>query len=273
MTPAAPAPTVHQRSHGRARVSFVAIDGGIRLSRLEQAGSAKAFVLDGDQVVFLNTSGGLTGGDSLSLALEVPAGGRITATTQTAERVYRAGDGHARIEVGARVGAGGHLDWLPQETILFDRCAATRHTDIELAPGASCLAVESLVLGRAAMGETVGAMAFRDTRQVRRAGRVIHLEPLHLTTAHLGPRTALLGQARAAASVVMVAPGAADALGPVRAILTEPGVSAAASAPQTHDGARLTVRLMAADAWPLRRQLVRLLTLLRRSPPPRVWQI
>jgi urease accessory protein len=263
---------IHQRSHGRATVGFVASAGRMRLARLEQAGSAKAFVLDGDQVVFLNTSGGLTGGDRLAFALEIPAGGRLTATTQTAERVYRAGDCHAQIDVSAQVGAGGHLDWLPQETILFDASAAHRRTVIDLAPGATCLAIESLILGRAAMGETVGALDFRDTRLIRRAGRPVHLEPLHLRTAHLGDRSALLAGARAAASVVLIAPGAADALDPVRAILTEPGVSAAASAPETHDGARLTVRLMAAEAWPLRRQLVRLLTLLRRAPPPRVWQ-
>lgn len=267
------APLVHQRSHGRACVGFVANAGRMRLARLEQAGSAKAFVLGGDQVVFLNTSGGMTGGDRLAFALDVPAGGRLTATTQTAERIYRAGEGHAQISVSAQVGAGGHLDWLPQETILFNGSAAARRTVIDLAPGASCLAVESLVLGRAAMGETVGALDFRDTRLIRRAGRPVHLEPLHLRTDHLGQRTALLNGARAAASIVLIAPGAADALDAVRAILTEPGVTGAASAPQTHDGARLTVRLMATDAWPLRRQLVRLLTHLRRSPPPRVWQI
>jgi urease accessory protein len=272
--PVAPAAlaTIHQRSHGRATAGFVHSGGRMRLARLEQVGSAKAFVLDGDQVVFLNTSGGLTGGDRLAFVIEVPASGRVTGTTQTAERVYRAGEGRARIDVAARVGAGGHLDWLPQETILFDRSAAIRRTVIDLDPGASVLAVETLVLGRAAMGETVRAVDFRDTRLIRRAGRPVHLEPLHLGTDRLGPRAALLASARAAASVVLIAPGAADALDPVRAILTEPGVSAAASAPETHDGARLTVRLMAAEAWPLRRQLVRLLTLLRRAPPPRVWQ-
>jgi len=269
----APDPAPHQRSHGRAGVAFVATDGQMRLARLEQSGSGKAFVLDGDQVVFLNTSGGLTGGDSLAFSLDVPARGRLAATTQTAERVYRAGDGRAQIDVTAHVGTGGHLDWLPQETILFDQCAATRRTVIELAPGASCLAIETLVLGRAAMGETLGGLDFRDTRVIRRAGRPVHLEPLHLRTTHLGARAALLGGARAVASVVLIAPGAADALDPVRAILTEPGVSSAASAPQTHDGARLTIRLMANDAWPLRRQMVRLLTLLRQAPPPRVWQI
>lgn len=262
-----------QRSHGAARVGFVAADGRVRLASLRQEGSAKAIVLPGPdgmpEVVFLNTSGGLTGGDRLAFRAEVPAGGRVTATTQTAERVYRSPAGRAEVEVALSVGAGGHLDWLPQETILFDRCAATRRTTIDLAAGATCLAVESLVLGRAAMGEVLAGLDFRDTRLIRREGQALHLEPLHLTGAHLGDRAALLGRARAVASLVMVVPGAGDALAPVRAALTQDGVRAAASAPA---GGRLVVRLMAADAWPLRRQLVRLLTLLRRAPVPRVWQ-
>jgi urease accessory protein len=267
-----PAPAPHQRSRGRAVVAFVADGGHARLARLAQQGSAKAFVLPGPlgpEVVFLNTSGGLTAGDRLALALDVPAGARVTGTTQTAERLYRAAGGHAEIDIALTVGAGGHLDWLPQETILFDGCAARRRTTLDLAEGARALAVEALVLGRAAMGETVARLALHDTRLIRRAGRVVHLEPLVLAPVHLGDRPALLAGARAVASLVMVAPGAADALGPVRAALDEPGVTAAASAP---DG-RLVVRLMAPDAWPLRRQLARLIRLLRHAPLPRVWQI
>lgn len=262
----------HQRSHGRAAVAFVADGGRARLARLAQQGSAKAFVLPGPlgaEVVFLNTSGGLTAGDLLALALDVPAGARVTGTTQTAERLYRASGAPAEIDIALTTGAGARLDWLPQETILFDGCAARRRTQIDLAGGATCLAVEALVLGRAAMGETVMRLALSDTRTIRRNGRVIHMEPLALAPAHLGDRPALLAGARAVASLVLVAPGAADALGPVRAALSEPGVTAAASAP---DG-RLVVRLMSPDAFPLRRQLARLIRLLRPAPLPRVWQI
>jgi urease accessory protein len=47
------------------------------------------------EVVFLNTAGGLTGGDRLDYAVDL-AGGHVVATTQTAERAYRAGEGVAR---------------------------------------------------------------------------------------------------------------------------------------------------------------------------------
>jgi len=272
-----------QRSQGLARVGLRSGDGGPgdrlagggrpRLAGLHQSGSAKAFVHDaaatGPEVVFLNTSGGLTGGDGLTYEVTLAAGCRATATTQTAERAYRSDSGAARVRVAHSLGAGAHLDWLPQETILFDGCALERDTLIALEPGATCLALEAVILGRAAMGERLARVDLRDRRSILRAGQPVVIEPLRLTNAALTAGAGVLEGARAIASLVLVAPDAADALAPVRAALDEPGVTGAASA---LDG-RLSVRLMAPDGWPLRRQILRLLTILRRAPPPRVWQI
>jgi urease accessory protein len=261
-----------QRSRGAARAGFALVGGETRLRDLRQQGSAKAMILPGPngapEVVFLNTSGGLTGGDRLDYALTLGAGCRATATTQTAERVYRSDGGAARLAVNLDLADGAHLDWLPQETILFDSANARRRTVITLAPGASCLMAETLVLGRAAMGETVRRIAFHDWRLIRRGETPLHLEALALEPARLGDNPAGLAGARALATLVMVSPGAADALGPARAALAEPGVAGAASAV----AGRLVVRMMAGDGWPLRRQLARLLELLRRAPLPRVWQ-
>jgi urease accessory protein len=55
----------------------------------------------------------------------------------------------------------------------------------------------------------------------------------------------------------------------VRAVLDQDGVTGGASA---LDG-RLMVRLLAVDGWPLRRQILRLLAVLRAGPVPRVWQM
>jgi urease accessory protein len=254
--------------HQRSRGEVVATWQGGRLDRLRQAGSARAIALPGPELVVINTSGGLTGGDRLSVNLTVGDGCTVTATTQTAERFYRAADGTAHVTISARVGAGARLDWLPQETILFQGCAADRRTEIDLAPDAACLMVETLVLGRAAMGETLIRVALRDWRTIRRAGRPVYLDPMTLDPERLVSGAAGLAGARAVSTVVFCAPGAEDALAAARATLTDPAVTAAASA---FDG-RLIVRLMAPDGWPLRRQLLRLLAALRPSPLPRVWQ-
>lgn len=262
-----------QRSRGEAFASFSLGAGRVRLGDLRQAGSAKAIlphVGAVPEVVFLNTSGGLTGGDRLSYGVALGDGCRVVATTQTAERAYFSNQGAAKVDVALAVGDGGWIDWLPQETILFDGSQLDRRTRIDLGAGAGCLALEAVVLGRAAMGETVTRLAFRDRREIWAGGRPLHIEPFALDDAALQAGAVTVGDARAFASVVMVAPDAGDLLGPLRAVLDENGVTAAASG---YDG-RLTVRMMAADGWPLRRQIARALHVMRRGAAlPRVWQI
>ena len=142
-----------------------------------------------------------------------------------------------------------------------------RRTVIDLAPGAGCLALEAVVLGRAAMGERVETLHFRDRREIRQGGLPLWIDPLALDGAALGVGTAGLAGARAFASIVMT--GEAP-LAPLRAVLDEPGVLAGASA----FAGRTVLRLLAADGWPLRRQIIRALHILRGGRPlPRVWQI
>ncbi|QYZ71584.1 urease accessory protein UreD [Neotabrizicola shimadae] len=263
----------HQRAEGEANVSLRARpDGVIGLGRLRQQGSAKAIsLLSGrtGEIVFLNTAGGLTSGDRLSYALQAAPGLSATATTQTAERAYRAPSGPAQMVVSHRVGQGARLDWLPQETILFDGASLERRTEIALEGDAACLMLEAVVMGRAAMGETLARVHLSDRRYILRDGAPVLVEPLRLETAALTAGPAVLDSARAFATLAFVAAGAEDALAPVRRVLDEPGTSGAASG---WDG-RLVVRLLAVDGWPLRRQILRLLAVLRPGPLPRVWQM
>jgi urease accessory protein len=222
------------------------------------------------EIVFLNTAGGLTGGDRLVYEGALSASARATFTTQTAERAYRSSGAAARMEVRLSAGPAARLDWLPQETILFEGSALHRETAITLGAGAECLMVETVVLGRAAMGETLRRLNLRDRRVILREGRPVFIDPLALGDGDLtGQSAAGLCGARALSTLVFVAQGAEDALAPLRAELAEDGVEAAASA---WDG-RLVLRARAADALPLRRLVARLLVRLRTAPVPRVWQI
>lgn len=265
-----PAPLM-QRSHGAAHV----VMGARGLIDLSQRGSAKAMLprmtAGGPEIVFLNTSGGLASGDRLRFAVDLRAGTRALATTQTAERAYRAEAAPARAEIALNLGPGAWLDWLPQETILYDGARLLRDTTVDLAPDAGCLLLEMIVLGRLAMGESPRHLHLRDRRVVRRGGRVIHHDALALDDDALARMTgaAMTGGAPAMATLAMIAPHAPDLLAAARAALAEPGVTAAASAPP----GRLVIRLLAADGWPLRRQINRLLRALRPDPLPRIWQV
>lgn len=263
-----------QRSRGEAHVSLRAQGGRVRLVDLRQAGSAKAMLPHGSgdvaEVVFLNTSGGLTGGDRLEYRLDVGAGARVLATTQTAERCYCSAQGVAEVRVAMTAAAGGRIDWMPQETIVFDGAAMLRRTEMDLAEGAEALLAESIVLGRLAMGEALARVDLRDQRMIRRQGRPVWAESLALQDAVLAARgsAAVLGQARAVAVVALVAQGAEDAVASVRALL---GMDGCAGAVSGWDG-KCVVRLMAADGWPLRRQMGRILQALSGGGLPRVWQ-
>lgn len=258
-----------ERTRGRAAVVL----GPRGLDRLHQSGSAKAFLprvhSSVPEVVFLNTSGGLTGGDRLSFALDLGPGTQAVGTTQTAERAYASAGGQAEVEVALTLGPGARLDWLPQETILFDRAALARRLTVEMAADARFLFCETLVLGRAAMGETLAAIALHDRREIRRGGTPVLAEAVRLTDTTLAAGPAALGGRRAVASLALVAPGAEDALATLREALAAEGVEAAASA----WNGRCVARLIAADALPLKRALGRALTVLRGAPLPRVWQI
>lgn len=262
-----------QRSQGMARVVLRARGGRAALSELHQSGSAKAFLPRGaaDEAIFLNTSGGLTGGDRLCYALDLAAGLRFVATTQTAERAYASSGPLAEVSVSLRLGAGASLDWLPQETLLYDRSALRRETRVDLAQDAALLLCEMVVLGRHAMGESLRDLRFHDRRRVFRDGRPVWAESLTLDTAILQHRdgAALLADARCLAVVALIAPGAADAAPALHPLLAAEGVESALSA----WNGKLILRLTARDNWPMKRQLARILTQLRGRPLPRVWQM
>ncbi len=262
----APPKPILQRTRGEACVRL----GANGLKGLRQQGSAKAFLprIHGPEpeVVFLNTAGGLTGGDRMRFALAVAAGARAAGTTQAAERAYRSAGGAAEVEVALEVAEGARLSWLPQETILFDGAALHRRTVAALRGSAWFLYCEMIVLGRAAMGETVAQLDLFDHREVRRDGKPVLVEPLRLADADLARAggAAVLSGARAFATVALIAPGAEDAVGPVRAALGEGGAASG------WDG-KCIVRCLAPGARELRRAVARALAVLKGGPLPRVW--
>lgn len=260
-----------QRSRGAAHICM----GPRGLIDLSQSGSAKAMLprmaAGLPEVAFLNTSGGLASGDQLVFSVDLRPGTRAVATTQTAERAYRATGAPAQAQVDIRVEQGGWLDWLPQETILFHGSKLDRRTRVDLTGDAGCMLLETVVLGRIAMDETPTRLHLRDRREVRRDGRLLHHDALALDDATLPrlPNPALTGPARAMATLAVIAPHAPDLLTRAHDALCEPGVTGAASAPP----GRLIIRLLAQGDWPLRRQVNRLLGALRPDPLPRIWQV
>lgn len=268
-----------QRVDGAARASFYRdASGRTRLRDLYQRGAAKIRlprIHDGPpEAVLLNTAGGLTSGDRLSYEAEVEAGARAVIATQTAERIYKAlpDEGAARVENRLILGPGAALDWLAQETILFEGGRLRRSMTVEMAEDARLLAVEPLALGREAMGERVATGAYYDIWRIRRGGKLIYADALRLAEpiADRMDRLAALGGDRAMASLLIVAPEGADRLEAVRAALGDLGAGARAAASAV-EGV-IAARLTAPSGGVLMRALATALERLRGAPAPRVWR-
>jgi urease accessory protein len=177
-----PAPIL-PRARGEIRADFFAHGARTRVRRLYETGGPRLRFPKAREIcdgVIVNTAGGVVGGDEARLSFAAGAGARIALTTQSAEKIYRADGPPARIETMLKLEAGAALDWLPQETILFDRANLVRSLDVDMAADARLIACESVVFGRQAMGETCTSGAFRDRWRVRRAGKLIFAEDTRL---------------------------------------------------------------------------------------------
>ncbi len=196
-------------------------------------------------------------------------GGTVVGTTQTAERAYRAIGAPGVVETSLKIGPGACLHWVPQELILFEGAALDRRLSVDMACDAELVMLETLVLGRAAMGEVLRNVRLHDRRQVTRGGKLAMVEAIKLNAADLISNSpAGLNGAVAVASLTLMARDAEDRLAALRAVLPD-DVRAAASA---WDG-RLTARFTAPKAYPLRKAVARAVECVTRASLPRVWQI
>ena len=216
------------------------------------------------EAIIINTSGGLAGGDHFEV--EVRAAGDICLTTQAAEKIYRSLGSETCVATRLRADGNTRLLWLPQEAILFDGAQLRRSFDAELNGGSTLLAIETVVLGRKAMGESLNDFSFRDRWRIRRGGRLIFADDLRFDPTRVGGRAALSG-ARAFATILLVSSKAESFLGPLREIIGDwGGVS-------SWDG-KLVARLVRGDGFDLRKILFPALKLLAAPAElPKVWTL
>ncbi|MAY89388.1 MAG: urease accessory protein [Pseudooceanicola sp.] len=267
------------RAVGHARVASKSRGQASVLGDLYQAGASKVVLprsrpgaLD---AVLLNTAGGITGGDRFDITASAGAGSTLTMTTQAAERIYRAQpDEVARVSTRIEVAHGARLNWLPQETILFDGSALRRRLTADLTGDASLLLVEPLVFGRALMGERLTSAQFHDRYEIRRDGALVFADAIRLTGdihAQMALRHTGNG-AGAMASLLFASPDAERFLDPLRRALPEPNDAAVGGVSLIRDGV-LFLRLLAPDSYGLRRRLIPAMERLLNGPIPRTWTI
>jgi urease accessory protein len=128
------------------------------------------------QTILLHPPSGIAGGDQLEISATVGAGAHAQITTPGAGKWYRSGGTDASQGIAFDVQAGATLEWLPQETILFDGARARMETRVALAADSRFIGWDILCLGRAAAGERFEHGRFDFFYRIDRAGKPLWIE-------------------------------------------------------------------------------------------------
>jgi urease accessory protein len=103
--------------------------------------------------ILIHTAGGMVGGDRLSYTVTLAPNAQVVVTTAAASKIYRAQGQLSQQVIEIQVGAGACLEWLPQETILFEQAQFHQTLKVKLEPGANWLGWDIYRFGRTARGE------------------------------------------------------------------------------------------------------------------------
>jgi urease accessory protein len=161
-------------------LEFERRDGRTVLARKRHEGPLvvqKALYPEGDEVchaIVVHPPGGVAGGDELQLGIESKNDACALLTTPGAGKWYRSAGAWAAQKLAFEVG--GALEWLPQETIVFDGALADLSTEVRLAGDARYIGWEILCLGRTGSGERFSRGAIRLSTKISRDEKLIWLE-------------------------------------------------------------------------------------------------
>ena len=229
--------------------------------------------------VVLHTAGGMVGGDRLSQIIHLEPNAHALLTTASASKVYRSQGKQARQTIQLQVDAGACLEWLPQETIIFNGAIYRQDLRVELAPGGSWLGWEITRLGRSARGEMFLQGEWRSHTEVWQQGIPLWIDRQWLPAGReiLNSPHGLAGQP-VVASLVWVGQGVSpEIIEKARRLWTasqgqgEAGVTGLISGLlcRYRGASTVEVRNWFTEVW----QLLRLSLLGRPITKPRVWQV
>ena len=260
------------RAVGAVKFDVHLKDGATRRRQLHEEGSLRVRFPSPEQqglsAVFVNTAGGVAGGDRFDIDIAAGDGAHLTVTTAAAEKVYRSHGPEAQVNIALRAAADVRLCWLPQETIVFDQARVLRRIDIDLAQSASLLLCEIVVFGRAAMGEIMAHGSFTDRWRMRIGGKLAFAETIRLEgdiAAKLARRAVANGGV--AVGTALIVPGDESLAARTREVSDAFGAEAGVSA---WNGFAMA-RFCAQDAARLRADMMKVLERVSPSGLPRLW--
>lgn len=267
-------PLASVRSRGVLALSAHVQDGVTRRLRVREEGALRMrFPHESNKrldAVVVNVAGGMAGGDVYDCAFTAQAGANLVVTSAAAEKVYRALGASTRCDVRLCAQAGSTLLFAPQETILFDRVRIHRRYDINVDPAARLIAVDAVILGRAAMGERVTTLAWRDAWRLRRDGKLVWADATRVEgdADKLLAAPAMGGGACAIGTLIYAGVDAAQHIEPLREVLVNVKDCEAAA---TLFECLIVARFLAHEGYRLRAALIDAVTSLPGGALSRSW--
>ena len=152
----------------------------------------------------VNPSGGLVGGDHVSVEAQLHAGTHVLMTSLSANRVYRSLSEPAVQEVRLSVGPDARLEWVPEVTIPFAGSRFRQSIHVDLAPSATVVLWDAMASGRVAMRERWAFAAVENEICIRTSlGRSV-VERYRLVPGRLPESVGLVGSWDYVASLFVI---------------------------------------------------------------------
>jgi urease accessory protein len=231
------------------------------------------------QVLVLHPPAGIAGGDVLTLDIAAASGAHLQLTTPGAGKWYRSAGPWATQNIRLHADADARLEWLPQETILFDAALAEQHIDIALAATSRAIGWDILCIGRQARGErfTRGTLRQRLRFSIDEGTRWLERGTLTGGDALLGAAVGL-GGCTVTGTMWLYAPGLGrDTLDALRDVAMTKEVQLGITMPAGPDAGLIVARALGHEAEAVRHSFTRLWqcarphVMQREALMPRIW--
>jgi urease accessory protein len=232
---------------------------------------------EGDAVchaIVVHPPAGIAGGDELEFSARASEGAAALLTTPGAGKWYRSGGAWARQRLAFDARDGACIEWLPQETIVYDGALADIRTEVRLAGSACFIGWEIVCFGRTGSGERFERGECRLETALRRDGKLLRLERGRIDGggALLDSPAGMAGEP-VCGTLLASAAGLEDLLAPCREAQPESGAGAATLLPGV-----MVARYLGSSSESAKRYFAHLWRILRpaiagiEAHEPRIWK-
>jgi urease accessory protein len=160
-------------------------------------------------VWLMNTSGGLVGGDRVTMEATVASDCHVVMTTPSATRIYRTLEAPVEQQLHIAVGSNARLEWVPDVTIPFAGSKFRQRLEVDLAAGATAIVWDPMASGRIARAERWAFAEYDNEIRINTAAETSVLERGRIQ-AEPNRRPTLAGEWDYVATVFVVGEGVSE---------------------------------------------------------------